>query len=325
MKKPYLSIIVTGRNDNYGERFTFRLKLFFQVLLAQLKKYPINAEIVFVEWNPPQKQPKFSSEFKKWFPHPLTPIRVILVPLAIHQKFPNSEKMPLFEVIAKNAGIQRAKGLFILVTNPDILFPDKLIELISQKNLRTDAFYRVDRVDYKFTDVPPDLTPENIFRYAREKAFSLHTFGCAVKLRENLPYFLKIRLGLLNAIFMRRLIKRQGKPVFDRIHVNVSGDFILMANQHWRKLRGFPEKTTYSYIDGYVCFGAAGLGLRQVILDQSYSIFHLEHGRLKDLPYSSLAEFAQHYDEVLNHQRSPIFNSDHWGLDRYKLKETIIY
>jgi|SRR3989344_2607935 len=322
--KPYLSIIVTGRNDNYGERFTFRLKLFFQVLLTQLKKYPVGAEIVFVEWNPPKDQPEFKTEFKKWFPQPSAPIRILKVPSRLHQQFPNHEKMPLFEVIAKNAGIRRATGQFILVTNPDILFPDKLIQLISQKNLRTDAFYRVDRVDYKFAEIPADLTPSNIFDFARKKAFSLHTFDCAVKLREGIPYFLKIRLGLVNAIFMRRLIKQQGKPMFDRVHVNVSGDFILMAKKHWLKLRGFPEKTTYSYIDGYVCFGAYALGLKQIVLDQSFTIFHLDHGRPKDLPYSSLQEFTKHYHQVLNNERSPVFNHQNWGLNSYHLKETVI-
>jgi len=42
----------------------------------------------------------------------------------------HGDKLPLFQMIAKNVGIRRARGRFVLVTNIDILFSDAVIQFM---------------------------------------------------------------------------------------------------------------------------------------------------------------------------------------------------
>ena len=55
------------------------------------------------------------------------PVRIITVPSHLHQQLRYSEHLPLFQMIAKNVGIQRARGEFVLVTNIDVLFSRQLM------------------------------------------------------------------------------------------------------------------------------------------------------------------------------------------------------
>ena len=48
---------------------------------------------------------------------------------------------------AKNVGMRRAKGEFVLVTNGDVLLGEALIGIISNRKLDKDSFYRIDRHD----------------------------------------------------------------------------------------------------------------------------------------------------------------------------------
>ena len=46
-------------------------------------------------------------------------------------------------MIAKNIGIRRASGKFILATNIDVIINQKLYEFISQKKLEEKKIYRI--------------------------------------------------------------------------------------------------------------------------------------------------------------------------------------
>ncbi|MFC1830371.1 hypothetical protein ACFL0O_12275 [Thermodesulfobacteriota bacterium] len=81
----------------------------------QARKYRLNVEIIIVEWNPPSKKPSLSEVIKKdRFSDTIT-TRIITVPPEIHNTFHNSDKILLFQMIAKNVGIRRAKGHFIFI------------------------------------------------------------------------------------------------------------------------------------------------------------------------------------------------------------------
>ena len=71
----------------------------------------------------------------------------------MHAKLDHSDKIPLFQMIGKNVGIRRASGKFILATNIDILFSDKLMQFIKFQ-LQPGILYRADRLDV------PEQLPE---------------------------------------------------------------------------------------------------------------------------------------------------------------------
>ena len=50
---PYLSIVIVGRNDNYGVNFMDRMNMFIRSLDHQISKHSKNfLELIIVEWNP---------------------------------------------------------------------------------------------------------------------------------------------------------------------------------------------------------------------------------------------------------------------------------
>ena len=125
---PYLSVVAVSRNDNHGGRLSYRMQKFVDGFIAQCKRHHLNAELILVEWNPPEERPFLHQALK--FPKDLGPcsIRIVQVPPELHKKYKHSESLPLFQMIGKNVGIRRAKGQFVLATNIDILFSDPLFK-----------------------------------------------------------------------------------------------------------------------------------------------------------------------------------------------------
>ena len=151
--EPYLSLVVTARNDDHGGNLLGRMQIFVDGWLAQARRYKIPSELIIVEWNPPADRPPLA-EALKW-PADTGPcvVRFIEVSREIHSRFKHAENLALYQMIAKNVGIRRAKGRFILATNIDILFSDELAAFIGEQKLRTDRMYRIDRHD-AMSDVP---------------------------------------------------------------------------------------------------------------------------------------------------------------------------
>lgn len=170
--KFHLSVVATSRNDNHGGSLTKRMQHFVDGFVAQCVRHCIQAELILVEWNPPKETIPLAEVLK--FPDERGPceIRIITVPPELHHKLKHSENLPLFQMIAKNIGIRRALGDYVLATNIDILFSDEIMKFIKSR-LQEDYLYRADRLD-----IPPEL-PENvsfkkILNFAEKKAFRIN-------------------------------------------------------------------------------------------------------------------------------------------------------
>ncbi len=64
-------------------------------------------------------------------------------------------------MMAKNAGIRRARGRFVLATNIDIIFSDELVGFLAERKLEPRRMYRIDRHDV-MSDVPIDGIDEQL-------------------------------------------------------------------------------------------------------------------------------------------------------------------
>jgi hypothetical protein len=114
MDSPYISIVIVGRNDNYGVNFLERLKSFVNGLDVQVTDRNL-IELVIVEWNPPEDAKSLIDSIDR--PENYV-VRVITVPSEVHAR--HGYRGNLAEYQAKNVGVARARGKFVLVTNPDI-------------------------------------------------------------------------------------------------------------------------------------------------------------------------------------------------------------
>lgn len=172
MNNPYLSIVVTTRNDNHGENLQYRMQHFLDGVIEQCKRHQLHAELIFVEWNPPQDRPFLSEALR--FPEDASPcsIRIIRVPKAIHDQIEHSQHLPLFQMIGKNVGIKRARGNYVLATNIDVLFSDSLVRFIKNK-IKPGVLYRVDRLDIP-KDLPEVSSFSEILEFCKERYFRIN-------------------------------------------------------------------------------------------------------------------------------------------------------
>ena len=144
---PYLSIVAASRNDNHGGDMHKRMRIFVNGLIHQCNKFKLPCELIMVEWNPPADKPLLNEILPSPSMDDYLSIRYLIVPHELHAKLKIAEELPLFQMIAKNVGIRRAKAEFVLCTNVDLLFSDELFAELAKRKLEQGKYYRANRCD----------------------------------------------------------------------------------------------------------------------------------------------------------------------------------
>jgi hypothetical protein len=172
--RPYLSIVVASRNDNHGGDLLKRMQIFVTTLLKQCRKYKLSAELIIVEWNPPGNAPPLELALDFSEKSIFCPVRIITVPNEYHKQLAHSDNLTLFQMIAKNVGIRRARGEFVLATNVDVILSSRLMRFLSRRALKEKTLYRIDRTDVK-NDIPVTAGLRSIERYCRKNIIRICT------------------------------------------------------------------------------------------------------------------------------------------------------
>lgn len=259
MKTPYISTVIVGRNDNYGENFIERLSLFIRHLDRQLSRNRNLMEVVLVEYNPIQENAPLREVIPKTTN--LT-VRIITVPAELHAT--TGRSAPVLEWYGKNVGIRRSRGDFILITNPDIIFTDELIKYFSRKVLSTDTLYRTDRYDYDGTGID-SVTLTDTVSFAVSRTFQVH------KCPETVPTSGPDIYALDKSDYQTPI------PF-----TNASGDFILSAKENFLRAQGvcWENDVTQGHTDSFSVFRLFIKNqLKQEVLVAPFCIFHMDHSR----------------------------------------------
>lgn len=117
-----VSVIVVGRNDNYGGDFSERLRA---TLDWNLKHLP-NPELIYVEWN----HIEGNQSDCDWIVQRYQNAKCYIVPNAIHEMITINPKMLVMEYFGKNVGIRRASNDWIILLNSDIIIGSDVIKKI---------------------------------------------------------------------------------------------------------------------------------------------------------------------------------------------------
>lgn len=186
-KRPYLSVIVTSRNDDHGGNLTKRMQYFVDGWLYQAKKFNLACELIIVEWNPPDDRPRLAEQLD--WPDDTGPcdVRIIEVPKRVHHRYQGADALPLFQFIAKNAAIRRARGKYMLCTNIDILFSDEMMEFLAKQELRPDRIYRNDRYDVP-NDIPEGLDIPGILDFCARNVMRINRRSVTIHLENDSIY-----------------------------------------------------------------------------------------------------------------------------------------
>lgn len=164
LREPYISVVVAARNDNHGGNMIGRMQAFVDSWIGQARQYNLSSEIVVVEWNPPADRASLMDDLR--WPPDMGPcqVRFIDVPREVHDGLPNAATIPLHQMIAKNVGIRRARGQFVLATNLDIIFSAELMRFLGERRLERGKMYRVDRIDVA-SYIPAGATVDQLLAF----------------------------------------------------------------------------------------------------------------------------------------------------------------
>jgi hypothetical protein len=330
-EEPYLSIVATSRNDHHGGDVLKRMRLFVAGLIAQTSRHRLPAELVLVEWNPPEDQPLLQHILPKPEHGDFLSIRYLIVPKEIHQRYKRSKELTLFQMIAKNVGIRRAKGEFVLCTNIDILFSDKLFKALAARKLRSDTFYRANRCDV------PDLI-DPAWDISKQLAWCdkniIRRLGMNTRFKNMNPEMAGFRnetywkQWMFNkAAWMLNLFLPEERRKYYQADCVASGDFTLMAKTAWLDIQGYLELDLHAvHVDKLAILAALAIGYHQHVFPSKACTYHIEHteGRESMTPlekvrfqeekpgidYGLVYDLGQH---VLKNKGTYDVNPDNWG------------
>lgn len=347
INKPYISIVIAGRNDNYGGDFDMRLNNSLKWYYGIFEKAKLYTEIVLVNYNPILDSAPLSERIEGAKHLKYVQLRIITVDENAHNGYHNEakrKKLPFYEFIAKNIGIRRAKGQYILSTNADIIIPETVLSHVTQQNLSPYHYYRTSRADfYKFDST--DYSSDKLIAACEQNTFKIFLKGFTYDingkrfafelLRLKIYNFIRLKYNLLKAAFPERM-NRWSIPFIShnaefKYHCQGSGDFMLMHRNNWIKLRGNPENTMVStHADSWIVIIAAASGLTEKVFYTP--VFHQHHERrfgwddMNSNPFfrSEYERFETAALSMLAAKKPIIENSDDWGCGETKFEEQIL-
>lgn len=301
-RRPYLSLVVVGRNDGYGGDFLGRLQTFVRSFMALAEERRLPSEICVIEWNPPADRPPIGQLIStsgvrgRW-----CSLNVISVPAETHARIVGAGCQPLLEYSGKNIGIRRAAGDFVLATNPDVILSSELVRWLARRRLSQRRFYRIDRWDVR-PPVPEGAVSEQL-RYCAGNVLKIHARdgsfdpGAA---RPRDPWFWRLW---------------PPPPTETKPHLNGAGDFLLMSRRAWASVRGFAELEKFGtshHIDALAVYEALYSGYAQTIIPEPARLYHQDHSRPDpNKPGSDAVNAAL---DAYRISRSPQrINADDWG------------
>jgi len=172
--EPYLSLVVTARNDDHGGDLLRRMQAFTDGWLEQSNRFRLESELIIVEWNPVEDRPPLADALRWPAGNEYCTVRILTVPREAHARYLHADALGLYQMIAKNVGIRRAKGRFVLATNIDILFSSELMERLARRDLDPRRMYRIDRSDVS-GDLPPNQGIEPRLEWCRCHLLRINT------------------------------------------------------------------------------------------------------------------------------------------------------
>lgn len=343
-----LSVVLTGRNDNYGGYFNARLQNTIQWLHYWLTRYHISSEIILVNYNPIPTAEAIEQMIDIPPANEWVHTRMIEVPEQEHQKIQAADvrrPVPVIEFVAKNIGIRRAMGKYVVATNADVIFDAKIFEYISKHHLDDNSFYRAARVDFRSDEqIKFEQNPEWFIKVIRQNVYRFFLQGGTFDDTSPMPLWWKlaylrtfntIRKMVYTFIYpFRNILKYLMIPYTNELFTfkwfcNASGDFMLMSKAGWINGKGYPEDTWIStHTDSLHLVMTAVSGMKQKTLP--YLVYHQEHERRFDfggydadmeLMYNRLLSEGK---EMMAIKKSLNNNTDNWGLNGVTLPEQII-
>ena len=316
------------------------MSMFVNGLLHQTRLYDVPTELIMVEWNPPADKPLLHEVLPKPAANDRLEIRYIVVPNEIHKRYKRSGENALYQMIAKNVGIRRAKGEYVLCTNVDLLFSHELFRFLQKKQLRPDSYYRCLRCDVT-EGVKPEWNFDEQLAFCSDNILKKLGKTKDAKNIKSLPFWVyKYPRAIKTINYFSGAVRSRLDPleqVLVTLDTSACGDFTLMHKNAWLDIQGYPELDLYSiHIDSMALFAAAGLGYKQELLEPEECSYHIHHEegweafnplelvkfceRRPGLDWSSVYLAGRH---VIENKCRYNINAPNWGFSDMEFEEIV--
>ena len=278
--RPYLTIVVTGRNDGYGGDFVERFLATLQFNHRELTSRAIAYECVLVEWAPIPGAPLLIDLIEEQCPSPAaTTVRAFVVDPAYQLAMTQNPRLVYHEFLAKNVGVRRARGEYVLTTNSDVIFGPHILQRLQRRDLEPAVVYRSPRWDLRAT-----IDLQQLDWPALEDETNL-----------------------------ARPPKRLRPPYFR----GSTGDFLTLDRESFHRLGGFNEvyRAARFGIDANFVVHAVSSGLR--VVDIGGPVYHIDHeGSYLTVRerYTGREQDADYGDERWRYRDVAYRNLPGWGL-----------
>jgi hypothetical protein len=268
-----LEIVISGRNDCYGgEDFHERMLTVAAFNHARLTEAGVPHRFTLVEWNPPEGRAPLIELLRERLPwwH-----RSYVVSRAWHEWYQENPRLQFMEFFAKNAGIRRATGDWILTTNSDVFLGREIVARLAEGRLTLGTLYRASRLDLDRAMPRDGVTWERL----EDSRHLLRRFD------PEPPY--------LN---------------------EAAGDFLLLDRDSCHHLGGFNERVRFTKIhkDGQFCVQAHHHGMA---IEWMGPVYHIDHdGSFINTKHTYQAGYADapfgpDWDGL-----RPYWNREDWGV-----------
>lgn len=237
---PYVSIVITGRNDGHGGDFVTRFLATLRFNHTELTNRGIPHEFVLVEWAPLPAMPLLSDLVDECCtPTVATAVHTIVVDAAYQAALTQNPRLRYHEYLAKNAGIRRARGEYVLTTNCDVFLGRHVLERLERRALEPEVVYRAARWDL---------------------ASTIEVNGVDWNCLEDPVNLVQI-----------------GRPLRPPYYAGGAGDFIALDRAAFERVGGFNEvyRVARAGIDRNFLVHAVASGLR--IVDIGGPVYHVDH------------------------------------------------
>ncbi len=314
-RTPFLSIVLASRADTYRGDPLKQACLGLRSIAMNANAMRIATEVVFVDYNSPSGRsvaqtlptclrdiPAVESYLALRFV--VVPLWVLRVSAAITA---DGGLLPFNEYVAKNVGIRRASGKYIIVSNPEVVLPTILWSQFAvnprtffRKNLlvasdRRDSWSNIEPMYEGVNELEKQLDAgvRVVWSHLQEDGSTLpraSDLGLAPK-----AYFAALTRALEQCPWQDAEIKWQGNgsslaatfsgiPSVNSIHHTASGDFIMAHRTVWMRARGYFDVWSFERppIDSLtVSKMVLGLKMRQMVLRGQYAVWHYSHEPFK--------------------------------------------
>jgi len=171
---PYISFIVSVHHDQIEKSLELTQHL-VNALADQCERFNLVAELILVDWNYGSNEVKMANKLKMPRPLDKLTIRLFNVSPEEHAKLQNANHISHFDLVGCNAGVRRAEGKFVLITDIDVTLSNSLVQFLSLKRLDAECFYCADLIDLSNMANDFDITtstPDSLLHKYLDSTFS---------------------------------------------------------------------------------------------------------------------------------------------------------